>query len=118
MKWGVLFLPMAIAMSGCANVSEINESLPTMSVISGKKPHEYAQCLTEKLASSRGALQVEPHKDDVRVIVPQKFSSGPAAVFDIEDRSTGSSIKLHERISNVPLRPMDVRNAATACISG
>ncbi|MHC8361777.1 hypothetical protein ACYZUA_15995 [Pseudomonas sp. LS2P72] len=118
MKWGVLFLPMAIAMSGCANVSEINESLPTMSVISGKKPHEYAQCLTEKLASSRGALQVEPHKDGMRVIVPQKFSSGPAAVFDIEDRSTGSSIKLHERISNVPLRPTDVRNAATACISG
>jgi hypothetical protein len=118
MKWGVLFLPMAIAMSGCASVSEINESLPTMSVISGKNPHEYAQCLTEKLAGSRGALQVEPHKDGMRVIVPQKFSSGPAAVFDIEDRSTGSSIKLHERISNVPLRPMDVRNAATACISG
>ncbi|KJZ42525.1 hypothetical protein [Pseudomonas fluorescens] len=118
MKWGVLVLPMAIAMSGCASVSEINESLPTMSVISGKKPHEYAQCLTEKLASSRGALQVEPHKDGMRVIVPQKFSSGPAAVFDIEERSGGSSIKLHERISNVPLRPMDVRNAATACISG
>jgi len=118
MKWGVLVLPMAIAMSGCATVSEINETLPTMSVISGKKPHEYAQCLTEKLASSRGTLQVEPHKDGMRVIVPQKFSSGPAAVFDIEDRSTGSSIKLHERISNVPLRPMDVRNAATACISG
>ena len=119
MKWGVLFLPMAIAMSGCASVSEINESLPTMNVISGKNPHEYAQCLTEKLAGSRGALQVEPQgKDGVRVIVPQKFSSGPAAVFDIEERSSGSSIKLHERISNVPLRPMDVRNAATACISG
>jgi hypothetical protein len=118
MKWGVLVLPMAIAMSGCATVAEINQTLPTMSVISGKKPQEYAQCLTEKLASSRGALQVEPHKDGMRVIVPQKFSSGPAAVFDIEDRSTGSSIKLHERISNVPLRPMDVRNAATACISG
>lgn len=118
MKWGVLVLPMAIAMSGCATVSEINQTLPTMSVISGKKPHEYAQCLTEKLASSRGALQVEPQKDGMRVIVPQKFLSDPAAVFDIEDRSTGSSIKLHERISNVPLRPMDVRNAATACISG
>jgi hypothetical protein len=50
--------------------------------------------------------------------VPQKLSSGPAAVFDIEDRSGGSSIKLHERISNVPLRPFDVRDAATACISG
>ena len=118
MKWGVGLLPLALVISGCASVSEINETLPTMSVISGKKPHEYAQCLTEKLASSRGALPVEPHKDGVRVIVPQKFSSGPAAVFDIEDRSSGSSIKLHERISNVPLRPKDVRNAATACISG
>ena len=118
MKWGVVCLPLVLALGGCANVSEINETLPTMSVISGKKPHEYAQCLTEKLASSRGALQIEPQKDGVRVIVPQKFSSGPAAVFDIEDRSSGSSIKLHERISNVPLRPMDVRNAATACISG
>ena len=118
MKWGVGLLPLALVISGCASVSEINETLPTMSVISGKKPHEYAQCLTEKLASSRGALQVEPHKDGVRVLVPQKFSSGPAAVFDIEDRSSGSSIKLHERISNVPLRPTDVRDAATACISG
>ncbi|MGX0890461.1 hypothetical protein AB7M22_002469 [Pseudomonas sp. ADAK2 TE3594] len=118
MKWGVLVVPLALAVGGCATVSDINESLPTMSVISGKKPHEYAQCLVEKLADSRGALQVEPQKDGVRVIVPQKFSSGPAAVFDIEDRSGGSSIKLHERISNVPLRPWDVRNAATACISG
>jgi hypothetical protein len=118
MKWGVLVVPLALAVGGCATVSDINESLPTMSVISGKKPHEYAQCLAEKLADSRGALQVEPQKDGVRVIVPQKFSSGPAAVFDIEDRSGGSSIKLHERISNVPLRPWDVRNAATACISG
>ncbi|MHC8366589.1 hypothetical protein ACYZT9_12100 [Pseudomonas sp. ZT5P21] len=119
MKWGAWILPFALAISGCASVSEINESLPTMSVISGKKPIEYAQCLTEKLASSRGALQIEPQeKEGVRVIVPQKLSSGPAAVFDIEERSGGSSIKLHERISNVPLRPMDVRNAATACISG
>ena len=118
MKWGVLVLPLALAVSGCANVAEINESLPTMSVISGKKPHEYAQCLVEKLASSRGALQLEPHKDGVRVIVPGKFSSGPAAVFDIEERSSCSSIKLHERMSNVPIRPKDVQGAANACISG
>ena len=118
MKWGVWFLPLALATAGCASVEEINETLPTMNVISGKKPHEYAQCLSEKLASSRGALQIEPQKNGVRVIVPQKFSSGPAAVFDIEERSGGSGIKLHERISNVPLRPWDVRNAATACISG
>jgi hypothetical protein len=118
MKWGVLVVPLALAVGGCATVADINETLPTMSVISGKKPHEYAQCLVEKLAESRGALQIEPHKEGVRVIVPQKFSSGPAAVFEIEDRSGGSSIKLHERISNVPLRPWDVRNAATACISG
>jgi len=118
MKWGLVFLPLALAMGGCASVSEINETLPTMNVISGKKPHEYAQCLADKLAQSRGALQMEPHKDGMRVIVPGKMSSGPAAVFDIEDRSGGSSIKLHERMSNVPIRPRDVRNAATECISG
>ena len=118
MKWGLWVVSLAALVSGCANVSDINESLPTMSVISGKNPHEYAQCLSEKLTDSRGALQVEPQKDGVRVIVPQKLSSGPAAVFDIEDRAGGSSIKLHERISNVPVRPWDVRNAATACISG
>ncbi|MBZ9781832.1 hypothetical protein K9857_09755 [Pseudomonas sp. REP124] len=118
MKWGVWVLPMALAIGGCASVSEINQTLPTMNVISGKKPHEYAQCLSEKLADSRGPLQIEPHKDGVRVIVPQKLSSGPAAVFDIEDRSGGSSIKLHESMSNVPVRPKDVQNAANACISG
>ncbi|MGE8149908.1 hypothetical protein ACQKP5_01515 [Pseudomonas vancouverensis] len=118
MKWAFWLLPLALAMSGCANVAEINQSLPTMNVISGKKPHEFAQCVSEKLASSRGALQIEPHKDGVRVIVPQKFSSGPAAVIDIEERSGGSSIKLHERMSNVPVRPHDVGDAVNACISG
>jgi hypothetical protein len=89
-----------------------------MNVLSGKKPHEYAQCLSDKLADSRGALQIEPQKDGLRVIVPQKLSSGPAAVFDIEERSNGSGIKLHERISNVPVRPRDVQDAANECISG
>ena len=117
MKWGMFGLSV-LAISGCASVSEINQTLPTMSVISGKKPHEYAQCLSEKLAESRGALQIEEQKDGFRVIVPQKLSSVPAAVFDIEDRSGGSSIKMHERISKVPIRPFDFRYAATACISG
>ena len=62
--------------------------------------------------------KLEPQKDGVRVIVPAKFSSGPAAVFDIEERSGGSSIKLHERMSNVPVRPKDVQKAANTCISG
>ena len=118
MKWGVVCLPLVLAVGGCASVSEINETLPTMSVISGKKPHKYAQCLAEKLADSRGALQVQPHKDGVQVIVPGKLSTGAAAVFDIEDRSGGSSIKLHERMSNVPVRPRDVQKAANTCISG
>jgi hypothetical protein len=52
------------------------------------------------------------------VIVPLKLSMGPSAVFDIEDRSGGSSIKLHESMSNVPVRPKDVQKAATECISG
>jgi hypothetical protein len=116
MKWAVWVL--ALAMSGCATVSEIEQTQPTMSVISGKKPQDYARCVTDKLSGSRGALQVEPYKDGVRVIVPQKISSGPAAVFEIEERSSGSSIKLFEAMSNVPLRPGDVRNAATECISG
>ncbi len=118
MKWGVLVLPLALVVSGCANVSEIDATLPTMNVISGKKPHEYAQCLVEHLAESRGALQLEPQKDGMRVIVTAKFSSAPAAVFDIENRSGGSSIKLHERMSNVPVRPKDVQKAANICISG
>jgi len=118
MKWGVWGLPWMLAMGGCASVADINQTLPTMNVLSGKKPHEYAQCLSDKLADSRGALQIEPQKDGLRVIVPQKLSSGPAAVFDIEERSNGSGIKLHERISNVPVRPRDVQDAANECISG
>jgi hypothetical protein len=54
----------------------------------------------------------------MRIIVPQKVSSGPTAVFDIEERSGGSSIKLHESMSNVPMRPGDIRKAAEDCISG
>ena len=117
MKRGVLLL--ALVMSGCATVSDINQTLPTMNVISGKKPHEYAQCLSEKLASSRSPLQIEPQgKDAVRVIVPQKFSADPSAIFEIDERSSGSSIKLYESMSNVPIRPGDVKKAGEECISG
>lgn len=107
-----------LAISGCATVSDINQTPPTLSVISGKKPQEYVQCLSGKLSGSRGALQVEPHKGGYRVIVPQSLSSAPAAVFYIDERSGGSSIKLHEQMSNNPLRPQDVHKAGEACISG
>ena len=30
MKWGVVIVPFALAMGGCASVSQINETLPTM----------------------------------------------------------------------------------------
>lgn len=60
---------LALAMSGCASVSDINQTPPTMSVISGKKPHEYAKCVADKLASSRGSLQMEPHKKDRKSVV-------------------------------------------------
>jgi hypothetical protein len=109
---------LAMALSGCASVSDINQTPPTMSVISGKNPHEYAKCVAGKLAGSRGPLQMEPHKNGVRLIVPGKLSNLPAAVFDIDERSSGSSIKLHEAMSNVPVRPGDVQAAANACISG
>lgn len=116
MKWSVLVL--ALAVSGCASVADIKQTLPTLTVISGKKPQEYAACLVNKLSSTRRPSQIEPHKNGVQVIVPQKFSSDPSAIFDIEERSSGSSIKLYESMSNVPIRPGDVKKAGEDCISG
>ncbi|MFO2464316.1 hypothetical protein OOJ96_10875 [Pseudomonas sp. 15FMM2] len=116
MKWSVLVL--ALAVSGCASVSDIKQTPPTMAVISGKKPQEYAACVVQKLSSTRRPSQIEPQKEGVRVIVPQKFSADPSAIFEIENRSSGSSIKLYESMSNVPIRPGDVKKAAEECISG
>ena len=116
MKWGVLVA--VLALGGCASVTDIEKTLPTMSVISGKKPEAYAQCLVQQLSSSRNPPQIEPHKEGLRIIVPQKVTSGPTAVIDIEERSGGSSIKLYESMANVPMRPSDIRKAATHCISG
>lgn len=116
MKWSVLVL--ALAVSGCASVSDIKQTPPTLAVISGKKPQEYAACVVQKLSSTRRPSQIEPLKEGVRVIVPQKFSADPSAIFEIENRSSGSSIKLYESMSNVPIRPGDVKQAGEACISG
>ena len=116
MKWSVLVL--ALAIGGCASVSDIKQTPPTLAVISGKKPQEYAACVVQKLSSTRRPSQIEPHKEGVRVIVPQKFSADPSTIFEIEDRSSGSSIKLYESMSNVPIRPGDVKKAAEDCISG
>lgn len=116
MKWVVAAL--AVALGGCANVQDIEQSPETLDVISGKSPQEYADCVQARLADSRGPLQMVKNDHDIRVIVPQKLSDkSPAAVLDISERGSGSSIKLHERLNNFPLRFGDVKNAASACIS-
>ncbi|MDP9522092.1 hypothetical protein [Pseudomonas putida] len=118
MKWMVAVLSMALG--GCVSVSELEQSHETLDVISGKTPREYADCIKLKLADTRDPLVEEPRGDGLRLIVPQKISAGagPAALVDIEKRGGGSSIKLHERLNNFPLRLGDVRTAATQCISG
>ena len=116
MKW---FVPaLALALTGCASVSELEQSPETLDVISGKSPEQYLQCVQDKLKDSRDPLQVTRSDKAIRVIVPQKLSDSPAAILDISERSSGSSIKLHERLNNFPLRLSDVNNAATRCISG
>lgn len=117
MKWAVVIL--ALAMAGCTTtVADLQGTLPTMSVISGKSPKDFSDCVVEHLASSRKPSLIEPHKDGYQVIVPQKFSSAPGAVVEVEKSSNGSSIKLYEHLSNVPIRPRDVSNAVDLCISG
>lgn len=45
-----------------------------MSVISGKSPREFATCVQQKLADSRGPLTIEERGSGLRVVVPQKLS--------------------------------------------
>jgi len=116
MKW--TWLACAVLLSGCASVTDIERTPETMSVISGKKPKEYANCVVAQLSDSRGPSVIERKKDGYRIIVPNKLSGDPAAVLIVDERSNGSSIKVHETLSNVPVRPGDVREAAEKCISG
>ena len=118
MKWMVAAL--SLTLGGCVSVSELEQSRETMDVISGKTPREYADCIKQKLADTRDPLVEEPRGDGLRLIVPQKLTSGagPAALVDIDKRGSGSSIKLRERWNNFPLRLGDVRTATTQCISG
>jgi hypothetical protein len=117
MKLSVVIL--ALAMTGCATVEDIEHTPATMNVMSGKSPKAYAECFVNKIADSRKPPTITPHHDGLRVIVAQKLNDDPAAVLDIESRSGGgSSIKVYERLSNLPVRPKDVQHAATECISG
>ena len=116
MKWA--WLTAVVMLGGCATVTDIEKSPETMSVISGKTPKEYSTCVVAQLSDSRGPSVIEQKHDGYRIIVPQKLSKDPAAVLIVDDRSGGSSIKLHEQMSNNPLRPQDVRKAGEACISG
>lgn len=116
MKWFVSVL--ALTLTGCANVAELEQSPETLDVISGKSPEQYLTCVQEHLKDSRDPLQVTREKNSIRVIVTQKLTDAPAAVMVINERSSGSAIKLHERLNNFPLRLSDVNNAATRCISG
>ncbi|WNW10315.1 hypothetical protein RRX38_03825 [Pseudomonas sp. DTU_2021_1001937_2_SI_NGA_ILE_001] len=116
MKLAVVILALA-TLAGCATVEDIEHSPATLSVISGKKPNEYADCVIGKLGSDREPPMMTARNDGVRLIVAQKLTDSPAAVIDIDERSSGSSIKVHERMNNLPIRG-DVKRAAEACISG
>ncbi|WP_263264213.1 hypothetical protein [Pseudomonas sp. RIT-PI-S] len=107
-----------LTLGGCATVAEIEQTHETMDVMSGKDPQDYTQCLARKLSASRGPVAIDKTANGYKVIVPRKLASGPAAVVDIQERSGGSTIKVHERLSNLPLRFKDVQAAATECISG
>lgn len=74
MKWVVAAL--AVTLGGCVSVSELESSPETLNVISGKKPQEYATCVQEQLAETRGPLEVEPHHDGLRLVVPQRSVPG------------------------------------------
>lgn len=117
MKVAAVILALA-ALAGCATVEDIEHTPPTLSVISGKKPNDYADCFIGKLGGSRETPVKERRNDGVRLIVAQKLTDGPAAIIDIDERSNGSSIKVHERLNNLPVRGGDVQKAAEACISG
>ncbi|WDY59879.1 hypothetical protein [Pseudomonas sp. PSKL.D1] len=110
-----------VTLGGCVSVSELEQSRETLDVMSGKTPREYADCVKQGLADTRDPLVEEQlGENGLRLIVPQKLTSGagPAALVDIDKRGSGSSIKLHERLNNFPLRLGDVRTVATECISG
>jgi len=107
-----------LAVGGCATVNEIEQTHETMDVMSGKDPKDYSECLVHKLSETRGPVTVEKSGSGYKVVVPSKLSTGPAAVVDIQERSGGSTVKVHERLSNLPLRFKDVQKAATQCISG
>ncbi len=92
MKWVVAGL--AVTLGGCVSVSELESSPETLNVISGKKPQEYATCVQQQLAETRGPLEIEPHHDGLRLVVPQKIGAGPAALVDINERESGSKIKM------------------------
>jgi hypothetical protein len=112
------WLAVMAVLGGCASVADIEKTPETMSVISGKSPKEYASCFVAHLSDSRDPSVIEKKHDGYRIIVPQKLSKDPAAVVIVDERSSGSSIKVHESMSNVPIRPGDVRQAAESCISG
>lgn len=117
MKWMVAAL--AVTLGGCVSVTELEQSRETLDVISGKSPREYADCVKQKLADTRDPLTEEQRGDGLRLIVPQKLTSGagPAALVDIDKRGSGSSTAARAA-EQLPLRLGDVRTAATQCISG
>lgn len=117
MKAVGIFLAL-LALGGCATVAEIEQTHETMDVMSGKDPKDYTQCLARRLAETRRPVAIDRSGSGYKIVVPRKLSSGPAAVVDVQERSGGSTIKVHERLSNLPLRFKDVQKAATDCISG
>ena len=67
MKRGVLLA--MLVLGGCATVTDIEQTLPTMSVISGKKPDAYAQCLVQQLSSTRREIGRASCRERVYVLV-------------------------------------------------
>lgn len=112
MRNGMMIM-MAVMLTGCASVADLERKEPTFTMHSSKSAQAYSACVTGKwvkIASTAHTIEVE---EGFQVIVPSPVADTDELLI-IRRVADGSMISLHERSKSLAVR--DYRETAQSCL--
>ncbi len=113
----ILIATVAVAMlAGCATPSDLLKGAPALSATTKKSPKAFALCVYPTWQDYRTSSIMSETADGYRLIAGSDVNSQTDDVLDIKRTSSGSVVKLYQRMAWQQLGRRDLRESLNNCL--
>ncbi|KAA0946680.1 hypothetical protein FQ186_06650 [Pseudomonas sp. ANT_H14] len=110
-------LGLAVALlSGCTTPSDLLSGAPELSATTKKSPKAYALCVFPAWQDYRSSSIMSETADGYRVVAGSEMNGQTDDVLDIKLSSTGSAVKLYQRMAWQQVGRGDLRRSFNSCL--